>query len=774
MAGRVSGKVAGITIEIGGDTQKLNKALSSVNKDINSTQRALKDVNRLLKLDPKNTTLLGQKQKLLAEQIGKTKDKLSALKDAEEQAREAFEKGEIGEKEFDALQREIIDTENKLKNLEKEAEKMPGAFQKVAEAGEKVKDVGGKVEGIGKKLLPVTAGVAAIGTASVAAFKELDEGFDIVEKKTGATGDALEKLKGNVNDVFQTLPVSAAEAGTAIGEVNTRFGMTGDILSKTSEEFLKFAKINDTDLNSAIDNVDSVMNKFGIDSSEVGNVLGLLTKAGQDTGISMETLLSSLMQNSAVFKDMNLSLPESVNLLAQFEANGVQSSIAIAGLKKAQQEATKGGRSLSDVLNETVTSISNATTETEAMQIATSVFGKKGAAEMTQAIREGRLSVDDLNSALGDYGDVVQNTFSETQDPLDSATIAFNNMKVAGAELGATLMTELAPYIDSLVSHLQDMVNWFTGLDDSTKKLIITIALIAAAVGPLLVVVGKVLIFVGQFMTYLPALKTAITAVTGVVGGLSSGFLIAAGIIAAVIAVGVLLYKNWDTIKAKAKELVESAKTKFAEFKTSVSEKFQAVQDKAKSAMDSMKEKVKSAVENIKNTFSSVKDKMTKPFTDASTKIREVVEKIKDKINELKHKFESIKSLKWLRVPKLSVDGGQVPFGIGGKGRMPHIGISWNKKAVNTPYILDSATIFGMKGDTLIGGGETKTEVLYGKQNLLQDIEAASGGRYMGQLLVAVNNILSLTSRYLPDIAENDDGSGMDPRDFARWIRSVI
>ena len=147
------------------------------------------------------------------------------------------------------------------------------------------------------------------------------------------------------------------------------FGATGTELETLSTQFLQFAQINDTDLNTAIDSVDSIMLKFGVDSSQTANVLGLLTKAGQDSGISMETLESSLQTNGAALQELGFDLTESVNLLAQMEASGVDTSTAMAGLKKAVANATKEGLSADEALTQTIDSIKNASSETEALQI---------------------------------------------------------------------------------------------------------------------------------------------------------------------------------------------------------------------------------------------------------------------------------------------------------------------------------------------------------------------------------------------------------------------
>ena len=111
----MASRIKGITVEIGGDTTGLDKALKNVNATIRTTQSSLKDVNKLLKLDPANTELLAQKQKLLKDAIGSTKEKLDALKTAQEQAKQQLENGDLGQDKYDALQREIIETEQEPK-----------------------------------------------------------------------------------------------------------------------------------------------------------------------------------------------------------------------------------------------------------------------------------------------------------------------------------------------------------------------------------------------------------------------------------------------------------------------------------------------------------------------------------------------------------------------------------------------------------------------------------------------------------------------------------
>ena len=578
-------RIKGITLEFNGDTTNLQKAIGSIDKELRNVQNQLKDVDKLLKLDPKNTELLEQKQRLLGDAIAKTTEKMETLKKASEEAEKALKEGTISQEQYDGLQREIAETDQKLKDLKKSAEDTEKAMSKLPEVADKLDEISQKTEKAGKTLTKnVTAPIAAVGGAAYAAFNEVDNGLDEIAKRTGATGDELAGLEDVAKNVFSEMPVDIADVGVAVAEINTRFGATGQDLENLTKDFLKFSNITGADVESSVESVDKIMTKFGVDSSQTMSVLGLLTRASQQSGISIDTLESSLEGSGAQLKEMGFDLTESVNLLAQMESSGVDTSTAMSAFSKVVANATKEGKDSETAMREQIDAIKNATTETEALQLATDLFGKKGAPEMTQAIREGRFSVDELSGSLGDYRGVVDETFDVTQDSSDEAKIAFNNLKLAGAELGQSIGTVLSPIIQKLSELFKGLSNWFSSLSPQQQDMIVKIALIAATIGPLLIVLAKLIAAVQTILTIMPAVKGAILAVNAAMAANPIAMVVLA--IAGLVAAFKLLWDNcegfrefwgdlWSALQEGASIVIEGIGTAF----TQLGEGFQTVGD---------------------------------------------------------------------------------------------------------------------------------------------------------------------------------------------------
>lgn len=459
-------KIGGITVEIGADTSDLSKKLKDVNNESKKTTSELKSIDAALKQAPNSLELWKQKQEALSKSVENSKKKLEALVSEQDNLKKGLDNGTVTEEAYKAYQREIEITKGQIEAAEKALNDFTTSNDKagvaVEKAGKEVEDSGKKAEGSSEGYTVLKDAVAQLAAdgfeklmqSAKEAWEEIDAGYDTIVTKTGATGDVLKDLQNTADNVFKTIPVDMSNVGDAIGEINTRFKVTGGELEDMSESFLKYSQINNTQVAGSIRNVAGIMKAFQEDTKNTSKVLDVLTEIGQRTGKDINSLESELLSNSATFKEMNLDIRQSAELLGQFEKNGIDTSTALAGLKKAQQNAAAEGKNLTDALGDTIDRIKNAKDETEALQIANDLFGKKGSAAITQAIREQRFSIDDLISGYDGLGNVVSDTFEATQNAPDKVKVALNNLKLELAQLAEAVLPKVEKLVDKGVKNL--------------------------------------------------------------------------------------------------------------------------------------------------------------------------------------------------------------------------------------------------------------------------------------------------------------------------------
>lgn len=613
-------KIRGVTVEIGGDTSGLQKSLKEVNSAINSTARQLRDVNNLLKLDPGNTELLKQKQTLLANEIDAVKKKIEEEKAAlaqmnAESGTDAATEGQM------ALQRDIIASEQKLKDLEVQAKESASVLgTQFQVAGQQIAGVGDSISQVGQKLMPVTGAIAGVGAASVVAWKEVDSGLDTIIKKTGASGEALEEMEGIMNNIATSIPTDFDTAANAVGEVNTRFGVTGEELEKLSTQFIEFAELNGTDVSSSIDSVQAAMAAFGVATEDAGLFLDTLNKAGQDTGVNVQTLAQNMTTNAATLKEFGYSASDSAMFIANLNKQGLDTSAVMAGMKKAFANSISEGKSMDEAMAELQQTMSEADTSTEAYAAAIDLFGTKSGPALVNAINEGRLSFEDLGTSMSDFAGNVSETFEGTLDPLDQFDTTLNELKITGADLvnaAAPLITDVLGKVSEVVKEIS---TYLKSLDEDQKQQIITIAGVVAAVAPVLVIVGKVLTTVGTFIggTLIPAIVAIVTALGPVIA-------IIAAVVAAIVGV-IAIIKNWGEISQWLSEKWTEAKEKIAEI-------WESMKQNVSDAFNRIKETITTVITNL---VTSMKKWALEMITGFVTNILQKIASIKEAVSKIK------------------------------------------------------------------------------------------------------------------------------------------
>lgn len=554
--------------------------------------------------------------KLLEEQIAKTSEKYGEDSTQVIRLKTQYEK----------LQTEISKTSQALEENGGIAGAVGAEFQEI---GSKLDSVSEKIGKVGAELTKkVTAPIAAVGAASLKAFTEVDEGMDTILKKTGATGEALEEMQNIARDMATTIPTSFDIAGAAVGEVNTRFGLMGDELADLSTKFVEFADLNDTDVSASIDSVQAAMAAFNIESSKAGDVLDILNKAGQDSGISMDTLSNSLLTNAASLTEMGFGLESAAGLIANLEKNGVDSSAAMAGLKKAFANATADGKTMEEALAELESTMQSADSNTQAYQAALDLFGNKAGPQLAKAIQEGRLSLDEASNAVTDYGDSVTKTFEGTQDPVDQFQVNMNKLKLVGEDIVNSSAPLITDAMEKMANVIQGVSDKWNSLNDGQKEAVIQFALVAAAVGPVISAISGVIgtistisSTIGGFVRFLPTIGAALSGVGAVITGTilpAIGAAVAAIIpvlpiiaaVAAAIAAVIVVVKNWgaitDWISEKWNTLTSFLAEKTAQIQAFFSENLGIIGDLIATKIEIIKTVITTAVAIIQTIFTTL------------------------------------------------------------------------------------------------------------------------------------------------------------------------
>lgn len=315
-------RIKGITIEIGGDTTGLSKALSGVNKEIKDTQTQLKDVERLLKMDPGNTELLRQKYILLNQSIDTTEKKLTTLKQAEKQVQDQFKKGQVSENQYNSLKREIIATENNLKGLKSEAQKTDNAIrgidekpvEEVASAADKAET---SLQGAGKEA--TNFGDYLKAGAIVEGSKAIISGIkDIAEESR-----EYMKIMGSLDISSQAAGYNAEETAQSY---KTLYGVLGDEqTAATTTANLQALGLSQSNLTRLIDGTIGAWATYGdsipIDSLseainetvKTGNVTGTFADVLNWAGTSEDAFNEKLQAAGSESERANLVLQELAN-----------------------------------------------------------------------------------------------------------------------------------------------------------------------------------------------------------------------------------------------------------------------------------------------------------------------------------------------------------------------------------------------------------------------------------------------------------------------------
>lgn len=330
----MANRIKGITVEISGDTTKLEESLQKVNTAIKETKSQLRDTERLLKLDPGNTELLEQKQRLLGNAVGDTKEKLSALKDAAEQANSALAKGDISQEQYDALQREIIETEQRLQGLEQEYRNFGSIqAQQVAAAGEKMQELGGKISSIGTGMTAaVTVPLAAVGAAGAASFAEVDKTMTLANKTMGNTEEQAQMLSQAMKQAAANSTYGMNDAANA--NLNfARAGLDAEQAAAALAPAMNLAAGEGGDLDTVSAGLVATINGFHGSFEEAGHYADVFAAACNNSSLDVDSLSNSMSVAAPVFAAAGYTVEDTALYLGKMADAGIDANKAANSLK---------------------------------------------------------------------------------------------------------------------------------------------------------------------------------------------------------------------------------------------------------------------------------------------------------------------------------------------------------------------------------------------------------------------------------------------------------
>lgn len=579
------------------------------------------------------------------------------------------------------------------------------------------------------------------------ALKDLPNNVQLLGEKMQTAGEKIKGVGEGIKGVGTTLtthitaPIVGAGAAAVklasdyeenLNKVDVAFG-------KNAEEVKAWAETATTQFGLSQNAALEATSLFG----DMGTSMGLST----DEAAAMSTNLAGLAGDLSSFKNVGID----------------QAMTALNGVFTGETESLKR---LGVVM-----------TETNLEEFAEGIG--KNYKEMSQAEKVTLRYEYVLSKTKNAQGDYARTS--------DGAANSLRTLKASVDNLGVAFGQEILPVITPFIGKLTDMITSFGQLDEKTKQTILTVAGIAAVAGPVLMVIGSIITGIGSVISVVGTVTTALGGVAGAftaaggaagilgtaIAAITSPIGIAIAAIGGIIALGIVLYKNWDTIKAKAGELATAVSDKWTEMKEAASQKWSEIKETVSQKWDEIKQKVTdagkvmlddskkalsdiqaayvekgggisgaaaaimTAVEGAFTTGYDVLNSLTNgkfgevcnTFNELTggllDKAKEVWEGIKQTVQSGVDKLKQIMNFKW-ELPKLKLPH----FKVSGEFSLrppsaPHFEVDWYAKAMKNGVILNRPTIFGANGNTFLGGGEAGPEAVVGVESLMNMIQSA-------------------------------------------------
>lgn len=609
------------------------------------------------------------------------------------------------QKALDSTNKDLKTTQSNLRDVNKLLKLDPGNVDLLRQKQKLLNDA---ISGVNDRLAKEKEALRQLKEADQT--PEVTQQMEALQRQIADDEAYLKKLKGEAKDFGSVAAQQFKLAGDKISAFGDKVGQVGQKLVPISTGAAA---------------IGAGLVKLGYDSVKTADDLNTMAK---QTGVTTDELQK--MQYASDLVDVSVEDITGAMTKLKKKIDPNNKALQELGVSVTNTDGTL--RNTTDVFYDTVAALSQIENETERDQAAMELFGR-GADSLAGII-------DDGGAALRAYGEEAQNMGlildQDTLDSLSATNDMIDQMKATVlatfAEVGADVATVLQPALQTAADFIGGITEKLRELTPEQTEMILKIIGIVAAVAPMLIVLGKVISIGGKL----------VSAIGAIVGALGGPLTIA---IAAIIAIGVLLWKNWDTIKEKATAVKNWVVDKWNGIKEGMNNAIGAVKQFTSERLGAIKQAYQDAGGGIKGVISGAMTAVKQYFRDAFNvlnqltggKLGEIKQKFTDKFNAIKEfvkgVIEKIKGffsfnieLPHIKLPHFSIQPSGWKLGDLLKGEIPHLGIEWYKRAYENPVLFTSPTVVSTPGGLKGFGDGNGGELVYGRDSLMRDIRAAS------------------------------------------------
>lgn len=755
--------------------KKLDDSISTLDASAKKNESSFKLMKSQWDKNTSSAKKLKDEQKYLTEQgetyqkkVGLVKEELKLLENAEGDNKKAIEEKKAALNEAEASLNEY---KSRLKEVNEQLKfgktSIEEYTEKVQKAGEKVKDAG---SGMTKK---VTAPILAAGAASAKMAMDFEDSMAKVSTIADATEVPMDEMQKAILDLSNQTGISSEEIAQNVYDSISAGQKTGDAVNFVSNS-TKLAKAGFADAGAALDVLTTIMNAYGLKASEVTNVSDMLIQTQNLGKTTVADLASSMGKVIPTANAYGVSLDELCAGYAIMTANGVATAESTTYMNGMLNELGKSGTNVSKTLKEKTGKtfkelMDSGMSLSDVLKIISDAAteNNKSFGDMWSSSEAGKAGMILLGDSAENFNGVLeqmQNSAGATNtafEKLDTNSTkikkATNELKNDAIDLGTTLMEELAPIIENIAEKISQFTEWFNGLSESEKQMIIQIGLIVAAIGPLLIVLGTVVSSGAKIIGGIPVIAKGLSGLFGIIA--------ANPVLAIITAIVIAVFTLWTTCDEfregvlEGIDILKTVLTAGYDFCVELGEeKLGRIQDAYEKYGGGITGILAASWQTWKEIWSTgfdVIDKLTGgKLTGVKNKFWSKFEEIK---NVVKNALDAVKRFfagEWptpkIKMPHFKISPPGWSIGDLVKGSIPRLSVNWHAKGA----ILNRPTVINQSGNTIDVAGEAGPEAVTPiealKKYVREEVRANNAdlikalAEVLGDLGLTMENVINL------------------------------